>query len=200
MKPNTSTSLDRQSAESPNTQGGAEVPPVNASLPLGLSATNFTGLYGWFPNTDIFHWSTRDNASTFLVSFVGQTSSNRTWIGLSGAAAIYNTDVPGTPTYGFRHSSVVADNNWVCYSADGTRTVSNLVTTGSITTNVLYALATVKTGTNVIFYLDGSPKFTNHFDPAGAIMGYRIIGSKAGATGARSGIILHDYFSTTTIP
>ena len=200
MKPNTSTSLDRQSAESPNTQGGAEVPPVNASLPVGLSATNFTGLYGWFPSTELFHYSTRDHVSTFLVSFVGQTSSNRTWIGLSGAAAIYNTDVPGTPTYGFRHSSVVADNNWVCYSADGTRTVSNLVTTGSITTNVLYALATVKTGTNVVFYIDGAPKFTNHFDPAGAIMSYRIIGSKAGATGARSGIILHDYFSTTTIP
>jgi hypothetical protein len=200
MKPNASTSLDRQSAESPNTQGGAEVPPVNASLPIGLSATNFTGLYGWFPSLDLFHYSTRDHVSTFLVSFVGQTSSNRTWIGLSGAAAIYNTDVPGTPTYGFRHSSVVADNNWVCYSADGTRTVSNLVTTGSITTNVLYALATVKTGTNVIFYIDGSPKFTNHFDPAGAVMAYRIIGSKAGATGARSGINLHDYFSTTTIP
>ena len=200
MKPNASTSLDRQSAESPNTQGGVEVPPVNASLPIGLSATNHTGLYGWFPSTDLFHYSTRDHASTFLVSFVGQTSSNRTWIGLSGAAAVYNTDVPGTPTYGFRHSSVVADNNWVCYSADGTRTVSNLVTTGSITTNVLYALATVKTGTNVIFYIDGAPKFTNHFDPAGAIMSYRIIGSKAGATGARSGIILHDYFSTTTIP
>ena len=200
MKPNASTSFDRQSAESPNTQGGAEVPPVNASLPIGLSATNHTGLYGWFPSSDLFHYSTRDHASTFLLSFVGQTSSNRTWIGLSGAAAVYNTDVPGTPTYGFRHSSVVADNNWVCYSADGTRTVSNLVTTGSITTNVLYALAVVKTGTNVIFYIDGSPRFTNHFDPAGAIMSYRIIGSKAGATGARSGIILHDYFSTTTIP
>ena len=200
MKPNASTSFDRQSAESPNTQGGAEVPPVNASLPIGLSATNHTGLYGWFPSSDLFHYSTRDHVSTFLVSLVGQTSSNRTWIGLSGAAAVYNTDVPGTPTYGFRHSSIVADNNWVCYSADGTRTVSNLVTTGSITTNVLYALATVKTGTNVIFYVDGSPKFTNHFDPAGAVMSYRIIGSKAGATGARSGIILHDYFSTTTIP
>jgi hypothetical protein len=123
-----------------------------AATPAGYqSATNNTFNPWWFDGANI---------SLFVDCYIGQTVTERVWIGMFdntlSTATIFGSDTFHANQYvAFRYSTVAGDTAWQCVSCDGT--TQNVVSSGvSVNTQShRFVIVCNDSVPNVQYYIDG---------------------------------------------
>lgn len=114
---------------------------------------------------------------THILQFNGPITSNFIWI--CDSPALPSTATFPVNTYGWRYctgTNVAAsqDSKWVAYSNDGI-TTNSFASSVTPATNTVYSFRWIKTGSNIVYYLNGNLVCTNNYlPPSTTLIGYNI--------------------------
>jgi hypothetical protein len=186
--------------------GTAAAKAVTAGSPSAVrySTTSASQGIGVSESSGGVLWNTRDFTLSALVTPEDSFSviaTNRIWFG-TFTSSPSGSDTPANGA-GFRFAPTTAlDVNWMAYSNDANGNAPGAVSTGVAgTKDTTYLLSLVKTGTSIVFYVNGSSVLTNTFNPTGSQSGIHCLGSTGtGTSGATRGLLIHQIDGSISIP
>lgn len=144
-----------------NTSGTASSIAASSGFPHGVKLTSSSGPATASVGNGVESlWTTNDFIAHFKFQLASDFTSNLVFVAWDTTNGNLNGGT-SSETVGFRFSHNVPDTHWVCYAKGSSGSPSTVDSGVTPATGVLYDMLLVKSGSSVVYYINGSSVGTN---------------------------------------